>query len=129
VAIGNSNNNPLNRPPSVNVQMEANSPEPVQLNNPTSNPMPSNASNESSNLSCGGSCSDKEMDAIQSNAKIISTPILVEKKQPTRKRKLKVTTHQDTPRPEKAVRKITEMFKVCSVKFIIVGGHGLPYFT
>uniref|UniRef100_A0A915EVB0 Protein kinase domain-containing protein n=1 Tax=Ditylenchus dipsaci TaxID=166011 RepID=A0A915EVB0_9BILA len=113
--IGNSNNNSggLNRPPSVNVQLDANSPEPAQINN-LMGQIPNNASNESSNLSCGGgSCSDKEMEAIQNNAKANCIPVMVEKKQPARKRRLKNPANPDTPRPvkEKKITEYTQLMK------------------
>lgn len=93
--IGGSTLNQLNN--QTPVPMEANSsPEPmIQGNNP---------SNESSNLSAGGSCSDKEIDAALNSVKIVTTPVPVEKK--TRKRRANVKVAVEVKNP-----KISDMFK------------------
>lgn len=90
--------------------MDANSsPEAAQVLNAPSN--------ESSNISCGGSCSDKEMDNMHNSGKVSFVPSTsTTEKKPGRKRKrfdLKGGGNGDTPRPEKLPeRKITEYIKV-----------------
>lgn len=76
-------------------------------------------SNESSNLSYGGSCSDKEMDqaaliAQQHISKIALVPGSAEKKGRKRKRieAKNVNNLIDSPKIEKVERKITDFIKV-----------------
>ena len=94
----------MHQPDGVKTMRENASPD-TNAQNPT------NASNDSSNMSCGGSCSDKE-EAMQQNIRVpaIVPPASTERKQTGRKRKRPglVEPKLETPKSEKPERKITE---------------------
>lgn len=73
-------------------------------------------SNESSNMSCGGSCSDKETDNHNNSKNVNASGTVADKKLGRKRRRLdmhKGGGNGDTPRPDKPERKITDFIKVC----------------
>lgn len=101
-----------------------------QSNTTAQPPIPSNASNESSsNLSCGGAYSDKDMEVEligsggtaynynRATAVAAAVPSLIEKKVPKKRKRPEAKTPilgLDVQRAEKQERKITEYtVKVC----------------